>query len=199
MSFFSFLQCLLLVSGSTPLCCLCPSIYPFLCRLLPVLWVIAVHDTTVQSAKCHITQTEISSWQSIWPWNEKVVGCWCMFSSKVPLVLPSALWVTSTLVEEKATSSSNYHCEIFKCVSTIKGTKSTAKPNNAFCSCWGKKNTFIIHVININFKCITSHLINVHAVNIKSIYCPQGIETHPMVIWSLCLSFGGFVDALICI
>lgn len=39
----------------------------------------AVPDTSVQSAKCHITETEISTWQSIWQRNDGEGGrCACL-------------------------------------------------------------------------------------------------------------------------
>lgn len=67
-----------------------PYIFSFLPPpALPSLLVMAVPDTSVQSAKCHITETEISTWQSIWQRNDREEGrCACL------VVLKGAVSIT---------------------------------------------------------------------------------------------------------
>lgn len=56
---------------------------------LPSCPVMAVPDTSVQSAKCHTTETEISTWQSIWQRNDGEGGrCGCL------VVLKGAVSIT---------------------------------------------------------------------------------------------------------
>lgn len=78
------------VSLSTPLCSLLLlSLFSSLHAALPSLLVMAVPDTSVQSAKCHITETEISTWQSIWQRNDGERGrcvCLVVFKGAVSII-----------------------------------------------------------------------------------------------------------------